>query len=216
MHGPQEDAEAGSLDPRDVPPRRTVSYEVLLEPTGAKPLFALGAPIQARSDTLDIRVTGAYTLEATRPVQKRASYRVVSVLPESLPPGTAPSGFLSVPAELGPRLSGLVDRLRRETPEETARAVAAHLKTEYAYDTAPGSAGDSEPVARFLFDTRRGHCEYFASAMALLLRSAAIPARVVGGYVGGEWNELGGYLLVRRSRAHTWVEAWIPGKDWTV
>jgi len=207
---------AGNLDPGDVPPGRTVSYEVLLEPTGAKPLFALGAPIQARSDTLDIRVTGVYTLEATRPVQKRVTYRVVSVLPESLPPGTAPSGFLSVPADLGARLSGLADRLRRETPEETARAVAAHLKAEYAYDTAPGSAGGTEPVARFLFDTRRGHCEYFASAMALLLRSAAIPARVVGGYVGGEWNELGGYLLVRRSRAHTWVEVWIPGKGWTV
>jgi transglutaminase-like putative cysteine protease len=207
---------AGNRNPGDVPPGRTVSYEVLLEPTGAKPLFALGAPVQARSDSLDLRVTAACTLEAEDFVQRRTSYRVVSVLPESLPAGEAPSRFLSVPTELEARLSGLVEPLRRSGPGETARAVAAHLKGKYAYDTAPGSSGGAEPVARFLFETRRGHCEYFASAMALLLRSAGIPARVVGGYLGGEWNELGGYLLVRRSRAHTWVEAWVPERGWAV
>jgi transglutaminase-like putative cysteine protease len=206
---------AGAGVPGDPPSGGTVAYEVLMEPTGAKPLFALGAPVQALSDALDLRVTGAYTLEAERAVRKRASYRVVSVLPGSLPAGAAPSRFLTVPPELEVRLSGLAAELRRETPEETARAVAFRLRRDYTYDAAPGAAGDREPVERFLFETRRGHCEYFASAMALLLRTAGIPARVVGGYLGGEWNGLGEYLLVRQSRAHTWIEAWLPGKGWT-
>ena len=203
-------------DPLETPAGKTVAYEVLVEPTGSTSLFTLGAPTRIRSDSLKLHVTAQFTVEAESPVRKRASYRVVSVLPEGLPAGRPPSEFLAVPDTLKARLSSFADTFRRDGPLETAKALVDHLRSEYRYDAAPGSSEGREPLLRFLLDTRRGHCEYFASATTLLLRSLGIPARVVGGYVGGEWNEMGEYTLVRQSRAHTWVEAWIPDRGWVV
>ncbi len=213
--GVWEQAKQGPV-PAGVPSGPTVDYEVLMEPSGSRALFALGVPTRVRSGALETRLTAQLTLEAQGPVRKRAAYRVVSVLADSLPPGLPPAAFLEVPDVLEARLGELASRFRGTGPLETARALSAHLQTEYDYDASPGAAGDREPVLRFLFDTPRGHCESFASALALLLRSIAIPARVVGGYAGGEWNEMGGYTLVRQSRAHTWVEAWIPERGWMV
>ena len=73
---------------------------------------------------------------------------------------------------------------------------------------------EGDPVLHFLFESKAGHCEYFASAMVLLLRTLGIPSRVVGGYAGGEWNEMGRNYLVRSSDAHTWVEVWIRERGW--
>ena len=69
-------------------------------------------------------------------------------------------------------------------------------------------------LEEFLFDKRQGHCEFFASSFAILLRSAGVPARLVGGYVGGDYNELGGYYLVTERMAHVWVEAYLAGTGW--
>jgi transglutaminase-like putative cysteine protease len=66
----------------------------------------------------------------------------------------------------------------------------------------------------FLFQTRKGFCEHYASAFTLVMRAAGIPARVVTGYQGGEMNPIGGYLLVRQSDAHAWSEVWIDGRGW--
>jgi hypothetical protein len=73
---------------------------------------------------------------------------------------------------------------------------------------------DVNSVDDFLFNTRRGFCGHFASAFALLMRAGGVPARVVTGYQGGEWNPIGGYLLIRRSDAHAWVEVWEQGQGW--
>jgi transglutaminase-like putative cysteine protease len=78
--------------------------------------------------------------------------------------------------------------------------------------TPPGLARDS--VDDFLFNTRQGFCGHFASAFTNLMRAAGIPARVVAGYQGGDWNPLGGYLIVRQSHAHAWSEVWLPGGGW--
>jgi hypothetical protein len=72
-----------------------------------------------------------------------------------------------------------------------------------------------DPLATFLFETQQGNCEYFASALAVMLRIIGIPSRVVNGYLGGEWNPYGEYFLVRQSDAHSWVEAHLPGVGWT-
>jgi hypothetical protein len=71
-----------------------------------------------------------------------------------------------------------------------------------------------DPVDAFLFETRRGFCEHYASAFTVLMRAAGVPARVVTGYQGGEFNTLGGYLTVRQADAHAWSEVWLEGRGW--
>ncbi|MBW2457558.1 MAG: DUF3488 domain-containing protein, partial [Deltaproteobacteria bacterium] len=93
-------------------------------------------------------------------------------------------------------------------------ALEQHLQTEFAYTLEVEMSGRRDPVVQFLLEQRRGHCEYFASAMALLSRSLGIPARVVAGYRVTERNELGDYYIVRERNAHAWVEAWVPGQGW--
>jgi len=84
---------------------------------------------------------------------------------------------------------------------------------EYYYTLDPPPLG-SNSVDRFLFDTRRGFCEHYASAFAVMMRAAGIPARVVLGYQGGELNPMGGHLIVRQSDAHAWTEVWLEGVGW--
>src|SRR5690606_13368344 len=81
------------------------------------------------------------------------------------------------------------------------------------YTLTPPLLGE-HPVDDFLFNTRSGFCEHYASAFAFLMRAAGIPARVVTGYQGGEVNPIGGYLIVRQSEAHAWVEVWLEGRGW--
>jgi hypothetical protein len=101
-------------------------------------------------------------------------------------------------------------------PQDKARALERYLQTQYSYSTQLQPMTEAErsrhqdPIAAFLFERRRGHCEYFASALSLLLRAVDIPSRSVNGYLGGEWNEYGGYLVVRQQHAHSWVEAYLP------
>ena len=75
---------------------------------------------------------------------------------------------------------------------------------------------DQTPLAHFLLNDRAGHCEYFASAMAVMLREVWIPSRVATGFLGGTYNPLAGWYVVHASEAHSWVEAWIPGRGWTI
>jgi hypothetical protein len=90
------------------------------------------------------------------------------------------------------------------------------LRDRFTYTLSlTGKPGD-DPLAHFLFDTRAGHCEYFASAMTIMLRTLGIPAREVNGFLPGEYNDLGGDYIVRASDAHSWVEVYFPGNDWQV
>jgi len=112
--------------------------------------------------------------------------------------------------ELAQRLTaGQTDDLSR------ARAIERHLLTQYSYSLAPLEKEADDPLAHFLFERRKGHCEYFASAMAVMLRATWVPARIVTGFQEGENNPLTGLHVVRASDAHSWVEAWIPGRGWT-
>jgi hypothetical protein len=83
----------------------------------------------------------------------------------------------------------------------------------YRYSTRDLPTGD-KAIEHFLFDKKQGHCEFFASSFALLLRAAGVPCRLVGGYLGGEYNDIGGYYLVNDAKAHVWVEAYIEGSGW--
>ena len=109
----------------------------------------------------------------------------------------------------------LAARLKQEAGDgdaALARHVAGWLSSTFGYTTELPGADPS--LAHFLFDRRRGHCEYFATALAVLLRLEHVPARVATGFYGASWSDAGGYYVVRRGSAHAWVEAWIPGRGW--
>ena len=98
---------------------------------------------------------------------------------------------------------------------EKARAIERHLRSEYRYDLASPSGGAPQPLDHFLFESRRGHCEFYSTAMAVMLRTAQIPSRNVTGFVGGTWNRFSQTYTVRQGDAHAWVEAFIetePGR----
>ncbi|MEM1349600.1 MAG: DUF3488 and transglutaminase-like domain-containing protein, partial [Myxococcota bacterium] len=100
------------------------------------------------------------------------------------------------------------------TAYEIARAVEVHLSTQYTYTLDLPEVNRDNPVDSFLFEAKRGHCEYFATSMALMMRSVGVPARVVNGFLGGTHNEVGGYIAVRQGDAHSWVEVYLPGHGW--
>lgn len=123
--------------------------------------------------------------------------------------------YLQLPA-LASRVRALADSLAAGRPSriDQVRAVERYLKTEFRYTLdLPATARDAT-VEGFLFRRREGHCEYFSTAMAVLLRARGIPARNVTGFLGGEWNENGGYLAVTGNDAHSWVEVWFPHYGW--
>lgn len=122
--------------------------------------------------------------------------------------------FLQLP-ELDPRVEALADSLTEDQPTRFDRvmAIQRHLRS-FAYTLELPATARETSLEHFLFTRRAGHCEYFSTAMVVLLRAAGIEARNVNGFLGGEWNEFGGYLVVTQNQAHSWVEVWFPGYGW--
>jgi protein-glutamine gamma-glutamyltransferase len=122
--------------------------------------------------------------------------------------------YLPPSRKLDPRISQLTHEITRgaPTPYEKARALENYLKTEFKY-TLELKEIQGDPLAEFLFRTREGHCEYFATAMAIMLRTLEIPSRIVNGFQMGEYNDLNDMYTVRESDAHSWVEAYFPKTD---
>jgi hypothetical protein len=119
-----------------------------------------------------------------------------------------------------PRLDARIAELARQvtaglgTAEARAEALEQHLQHRYGYREKSVSDRAADPLADFLFHSRQGHCEYFASALAVLLRSVGIPARIVTGFHGGVYNPVSGWHVIRAADMHSWVEAWMPGRGW--
>lgn len=119
--------------------------------------------------------------------------------------------YLALPPGIPSRIAALAHEWTDAfpTPETKARALEAHLRKDFTYDLKSPSQGQPQPVDHFLFESKRGHCEFFSTAMALLLRAIGIPSRNVTGFVGGTWNRFGRYYAVREGDAHSWVEAYV-------
>ena len=126
------------------------------------------------------------------------------------------SVYLQLP-RLDPRIIALTRRVvgAETAPGSEARLIEDHLRTRYAYTLELPPTEPEDPLAFFLFHRKKGHCEYFASAMAVMLRVAGIPSRVVTGFQSGVYNPISNSLLIRTSDAHSWVEAWLPNRGWT-
>jgi transglutaminase-like putative cysteine protease len=205
---------------------RTIEYTVTLEPHGQRWLFALehaaSLPIRPVTDTtsgaaaVDLALlTSDQQLFAKSPLTQALRYTERSVLGASFPSTSniERRENLQLPRERNPRAIELARELRAGVDSDRAfiAAILSRFRNEaYVYTLTPSPLGE-EPVDGFLFDTRRGFCEHYASAFVVLLRAAGIPARVVTGYQGGEINPDGGYLIVRQSDAHAWAEALIDG-----
>jgi transglutaminase-like putative cysteine protease len=128
--------------------------------------------------------------------------------------------YLEVPPDLPSRIGTLAHTWadRETTQQAKAHAIEEHLRKEYRYDINSPSSGTAQPVDDFLFSSKRGHCEFFSTAMAVMLREVGIPSRNVTGFVGGTYNRFGKYYAVREGDAHSWVEAYIgdqPRPHWT-
>src|SRR5262247_997871 len=123
--------------------------------------------------------------------------------------------YLQLPDNHDRRIDELAARVTRgaATNIEIARKIENYLRTAYNYTLDLRRVEDGDPVADFLFNTREGHCEYFASAMVLMLRSRRVPARLVNGFQMGEYNSAADFYTVRQSDAHSWVEVYFPRRD---
>jgi transglutaminase-like putative cysteine protease len=128
------------------------------------------------------------------------------------------STYLQLPVALDPRIPELARQATKyaRTPFDKALAIESFLRGRYTYTLNLTGKPGEDALAHFLFETRGGHCEYFASSMTIMLRTLGIPAREVNGFLPGEYNDLGGDYIVRASDAHSWVEVYFPGEDWQV
>lgn len=124
--------------------------------------------------------------------------------------------YLTVPSNMPERIKVLAEDWTRaaKTPLERAQAVESHLRTEYRYDLASPSGRDKQPLDHFLFESKRGHCEFYSTAMAIMLRTVGVPTRNVTGFIGGTWNRFGRFYAVRQGDAHSWVEVYLDGQGW--
>jgi len=124
--------------------------------------------------------------------------------------------YLQLPSSLDRRIPQLAQRITQSGKNRYDKAVTleAYLRRNFSYTLNLSGKPGQDPLAHFLFETRAGHCEYFASAMAVMLRTLGIPSREVNGFLPGEFNDLGGDYIVRASDAHSWVEAYFPGSGW--
>jgi protein-glutamine gamma-glutamyltransferase len=131
--------------------------------------------------------------------------------------GAAPTKATLDLAAVTPRITALAARVMGQgAADERAGRLERHLIQGYSYTLDFVGRSSKNPIEDFLFSYRSGQCEYFASAMVLMLRSQGIPARLVTGFLGGEYNPFEGYYIVRQNNAHAWVEAYLPGKGWRI
>jgi transglutaminase-like putative cysteine protease len=195
-----------------------VRYRVTLEPTFRPWLFALETV--ARSPRRDIYMSHDRQLSAADDIATVMSYDAESNLAAR---STGPLSVLGRRYETelapgrNPRTLALARELRERARDDAdyTRIVLQWFQSQgLEYTLEPGRTS-AESVDTTLFDAKRGFCAHFASAYAMLMRAAGVPARVVTGYLGGEWNPVGGYLIVRQSDAHAWTEVWLDGRGWT-
>jgi transglutaminase-like putative cysteine protease len=193
------------------------AYTVQMEPNERNWLFALDYPTRPPEDA---RVTLDFQILRKDPVIQLLEYSLVSN-PEFVDMPALKHAIrgeaLQLPEDANPRTRELVERWREQTPGDLdfARRVLDHFREQAFYYSLETTLLGADPVDEFLFDTRSGYCEHYASAFAVMMRMAGIPARVVTGYQGGWFSELGDYVLVRQSDAHAWAEIWLAGSGWT-
>jgi transglutaminase-like putative cysteine protease len=196
------------------------AYTLTLEPNGKPWLLALDVPTQLPPGAF---LSTAFQAVNPRPTTSRARYTIRSRSARlGVQESTERLNYnLLLPVGQSPRARELAATWAGLAPAARVEAALNYLRTGgFTYTLNPPTLPEQNRVDAFLFGTqtggaRSGFCEHYASAFAFLMRAAGLPARIVGGYLGGEINPDGGYLIVRQQDAHAWVEVWLAGRGWT-
>ena len=194
-----------------------VDYEVTLEPHNRNWMFALEMPTRIPPTA---RLTSEYLVISLTPIRSRMRYEMRSFPQFQAASGGGPeelANALRLPRGVNPRALGLASEWRESLADNFAvvrRAVEFFRGSRFEYTLQPPALGQNS-VDEFLFDTKQGFCEHFASSFVFLMRAAGVPARVVTGYQGGDTNPVDGYMVVRQADAHAWAEVWLAGNGWT-
>jgi hypothetical protein len=201
---------------------RLTTQTVFLEAIESPVLFLASRPVAIQGDFTGVRVDDEGSVQVRRHQPARVIYTARSDLTQpdarrlrqdfQTDPVTF-GRYLQLPEDLDPRISAranaIVVNVQARNRYDVAKAIAAQLQEDYGYSLEM-RAGGPDPLADFLFNVKTGHCEYFSTAMAVMLRTQDIPARVVNGFLPGEYNEAAGAYTVRQSDAHSWVEVFFP------
>jgi protein-glutamine gamma-glutamyltransferase len=203
---------------------RLIRYRVLMEPIGTNVFFLAEKPRSVTGNYHPVTIDNGgavYNLDIDHPTNR---YDAVSELPEldldilretpnSLP--RSAEQYLKLPP-LDIRIPQLAGQITTSSASnyDKALAIEQYLRAHYSYTLQLPRIMPRDPLANFLFERKQGHCEYFASSMAVMLRTLGIPSRLVSGFRSGEYNDLTGQYVVRASNAHSWVEAYFPGAGW--
>ncbi len=204
-------------------PERPVHWATIwLQPlrSPSVPLPVETAAVEPRMSSLSIDEGGAVSFPFSP--QEVREYRVGLIRRAVLAGSTPAAGASGVEAALDrtgitPRIAVLARQaMGQGTAAERTRRLESYLMDNYTYTLDFVGRSAATPIEDFLFRYRSGQCEYFASSMVLMLRSQGIPARLVTGFLGGEYNPFEGYYIVRDNNAHAWVEAYVAGEGWRI
>jgi transglutaminase-like putative cysteine protease len=195
---------------------QTVRQVIYPEPSAIRTLIALDRPASLALQRVTRSPDGVFELSGS--AGRRVSYTADSQSTGLIAQHNAINRrfYLQLPDQLPVRVQALASEIARSGNTDRARVELLEnyfRNGGYRYSTRDLATGD-RALEQFLFVKKQGHCEFFASSFALLLRAAGVPCRLVGGYLGGEYNELGGYYLVTDDKAHVWVEVYIEGNGW--
>ncbi len=205
-----------ALTPQLSEPGQPIEYSVTLEPHNKTWLFALEMP-----DSISIPASFSHDFQvlSPSPVTARRSYKARSHLQFHANRQESPGQLqraLQLPRDINPLALELAKNWRTGSSNDVQiinRALANFNQQNFRYTLEPPPLGYNG-IDDFLFTTRQGFCEHYASAFVYLMRAAGIPARVVTGYQGGEYNDFGNYYIIRQSDAHAWAEVWLPDRGW--
>jgi protein-glutamine gamma-glutamyltransferase len=195
---------------------KAVHQSITLEGQDTRWLVGLDVPVEVSIPAIH---TAGFQWLSKRTLRERTHYEVTSYL--RLQTGKLDPGLREAALQLPDKLSRRIKDLARSwrdsagTDREVMQRALEYFRTEpFVYTLTPPMLGE-DPLDEFLFSSRRGFCEHYAAAFVVLMRSAGLPARVVTGYQGGEYNPVGDYWLIRQSDAHAWAEIWLAGTGWT-
>ena len=201
-----------------------VRQEIYGAPLDVDLLFALHPMLEARSDNPRIQPVFDNAGDHLYMGSGAPSYEALSVADRPAPEALRGAGSGFSPARryytqlprLPERVSNLADSLTQGLDNNYDRVTAINdfFHTEFDYTLELPRSAQEATLEFFLFERGEGHCEYFSTAMVVLLRNLGIHAREVNGFLGGQWNNFGQYLAVTQNEAHTWVEVWFPGYGW--
>jgi transglutaminase-like putative cysteine protease len=201
---------------------RLTTQTFFLEPLESPVLFAAPRVVALQGDLPFVRVDEEGAVQSRRHDYERLMYKALSDMTEprmdqlraDLRPLSVPYyRYLQLPERLDPRIGPLATKIildaNANNRYDAAKAIESYLQREYGYSLDMKASGP-DPVADFLFNVKAGHCEYFASAMVLLLRTHGIASRLVNGFTAGEYNDAADAYTVRQFNAHSWVEVYFP------